>query len=146
MMRRRIARCDARNLLGLGLLLVGWRVQGKRQRMCTTHMREKGMRRRRRRGHAHAHARVEVSLCQYVIVWIWSWRARIIVSQPLPQVVNPMARKHAEDVALMVIEFVWSVSAELQEIVAKERLNTSKAQVSQLRAIDQQVPNALYRC
>lgn len=69
-----------------------------------------------------------------------------LIVEMVAQPCNAVAREDAEDVSLVIVKLRRSVTAEAQEILAKEGLHTRERKVGELGAVVQQDMNALGNC
>lgn len=67
----------------------------------------------------------------------------LLVVEVITQACDAVAGEDAEDVALVIVEFLRSFTAETQEFIAKESLHARERQVCEFRAVVQQYMNAL---
>lgn len=69
-----------------------------------------------------------------------------LVVQMVAQPCNTVAGEDAEDVSLVIVKLRRSVTAEAQEILAKEGLHTRERKVGELGAVVQQNMDTLRNC
>lgn len=67
----------------------------------------------------------------------------LLVVEVITQACDAVAGEDAEDVALVIVEFLRSLTAETQEFIAKERLHARERQMCEFRAVVQQHMDAL---
>lgn len=63
--------------------------------------------------------------------------------EKIAQPVDAFATEDAEDLTLLLSKFGWGFSTKGSEIVSQERVNTSKAEMGESRAVIQQCVNSL---